>query len=98
MSGYVTERARDKIARLAGEGLDLVAFWRASNEAIASVVPHYMSPCWFTLDPASLLVTSHYQPEVLELPGEWLAHEYYEDDAHKFTDIARSERGFSTIH
>ena len=30
------------------------------GEIIAPLVPHYMGPCWFTLDPASLLVTSHY--------------------------------------
>jgi len=59
MSEYATQRARDKIARLAGEGLDLVSFWRESTDAVASVVPHYMGPCWYTLDPASLLVTSH---------------------------------------
>jgi DNA-binding CsgD family transcriptional regulator len=98
MSAYAMERARDKIARLVGEGLDLVTFWHAASEAVASVVPHYMTPCWFTLDPASLLVTSHYQTEVLELPVEWFAHEYYADDVHKFADIVRSERGFSTIH
>lgn len=57
-----------------------------------------MSPCWFTLDPASLLATSHYQAEILEIPSEWLAHEYYEDDAHKMSDVARSQRGISTLH
>ena len=57
-----------------------------------------MSPCWFTLDPASLLATSHYQAEILEIPSEWLAHEYYQDDAHKMSDVARSDRGISTLH
>ena len=93
MSGYATQRARDKIVRLAGQGLDLVTFWRESSEAVARAVPHYMTPCWFTLDPASLLVTSHYQTEIPELPPEWLAHEYFEDDFHKMADVARSERG-----
>jgi hypothetical protein len=36
-----------------------VYFWREAGDAIAGVVPHYLAPCWFTLDPASLLVTSH---------------------------------------
>ena len=98
MSAYVTQRARDTIIRLAGQGLDLVTFWQESSEAVARVVPHYQTPCWFTLDPSSLLVTSHYQTELPELPPEWLAHEYYEDDFHKFADVARSERGFSTLH
>jgi DNA-binding CsgD family transcriptional regulator len=98
MSASTQQRVRDKIARLAGEGLDLVPFWEAATEAVARVVPHYMTPCWFTLDPASLLVTSHYQTEYVALPPDWLAHEYYADDFHKMADIARSERGFSTLH
>jgi DNA-binding CsgD family transcriptional regulator len=98
MSVYVTERARDAIVRLAGQGLDLPTFWRESSHALARVVPHCMTPCWYTLDPSSLLVTSHYQTEVLELPPEILIHEYLEDDVHKMADVARSERGVSTLH
>ena len=98
MSAYAMDRARDKIASLAGQGLDLVTFWHASSEVVASVVPHYMTPCWYTLDPASLLVTSHYQTNFFELPPEWLAHEYFEDDFHKLADVARSRRGISTLH
>ena len=98
MSELSMQRARDRIARLACQGLDLPAFWRASAEVVARVVPHYSSPCWHTLDPASLLVTSHYQTELPELPAEWLAHEYFEDDVQKFADVARSERGMSTLH
>ncbi len=98
MNGYAKQRARDKIAWLAGQGLDLVTFWQESSDAVARVVPHYMSPCWFTLDPASLLVTSHYQKEFIAIPPEWLAHEYFEDDFHKLADVARSDRGISTLH
>jgi len=98
MSGYAKQRAMDTIVRLAGQGFDLVTFWRESAEALARVVPHYMTPCWFTLDPVSLLVTSHYQTELPELPPEWLAHEYYEDDFHKIAGAARSDRGISTLH
>ena len=98
MGWYAKERARERIAELGGRGLDLPTFWRESTDALAAAVPHYMSPCWFTLDPASLLVTSHYQPELLEIPPEWLAHEYYEDDFHDIAGVARSERGLSTLH
>jgi DNA-binding CsgD family transcriptional regulator len=92
------QRASDKIARLAGHGLDLVCFWRASTEALASAVPHDWAPCWFTLDPASLLVTSHFDEGVPELPSQWLLHEYYQDDVNKLADVARSKRGISTLH
>jgi DNA-binding CsgD family transcriptional regulator len=96
---YAKERAVERIAQLAGRGLDLVTFWQESADAIANAVPHYLTPCWFTLDPASLLVTSHYDHDLIpELPPEWLAHEYYEDDFHQMADVARSERGVSTLH
>ena len=78
------ERAHDRLAELSGRGLDLLAtFWRESAEVIETVVPHYLAPCFFTLDPASLLATSHYQEGLPEIPAEWLAHEYFEDDVHK---------------
>ena len=98
MSETAKQRARDKIAWLAGQGLDLVTFWHDSSAEVARAVPHYMSPCWFTLDPASLLITSHYSPVMPPLPDEWMAHEYFEDDFHRISDVARSQRGISTIH
>jgi DNA-binding CsgD family transcriptional regulator len=98
MNDYAKQRVRDTIARLAGQGLDLVTFWRQSSEVLAKAVPHYLSPCWFTLDPMSLLVTSHFQTELPELPAEWIAHEYFEDDFHKIADVARSKQGASTLH
>ncbi len=99
MGWYAKERARERIARLAGEGLDLVTFWSEARDALAPAVPYYLTPCWYTLDPASLLVTSHYDHGLIpELSGAWLAHQYYEDDFHKLADVARSERAVSTLH
>jgi DNA-binding CsgD family transcriptional regulator len=98
VSSDTRQRASDRIARLAGQGLDLVGFWRASTQALAGVVPHDGAPCWFTLDPASLLVTSHFDEGVPELPPQWLLHEYYQDDVNQLADIARSQRGISTLH
>ena len=98
MKSYAHSRAHERIAALAGEGLDLPTFWRESTEILGRVVPHYMSPCWYTLDPASLLATSHFQAELDELPSEWLATEYYEDDFHSMAGVARSERGISTLY
>jgi DNA-binding CsgD family transcriptional regulator len=95
---YAKERARERIAELPGQGLDLVTFWRKSTEAIAAAVPHYLTPCWFTLDPASLLATSHHEDGLPEIPHEWLMHEYFEDDFHKMADVARSRRGVSTLY
>jgi DNA-binding CsgD family transcriptional regulator len=98
VSSDAKQRAKDKITRLAGQGLDLVSFWRASTEALTSVVAYDFAPCWFTLDPASLLVTSHFDEGVPELPPQWLLHEYYQDDVNKLVEVARSRRGISTLH
>jgi DNA-binding CsgD family transcriptional regulator len=99
MRSYSKERAADRIAELPGRGLDLITFWCESRDVLARAVPYYMTPCWFTLDPASLLVTSHHDHGMIgELPPEWLAHEYYEDDFHNLAGVARSERGVSTLH
>jgi len=92
------QRAHDKIARIAGQGLDLVGFWRACTPVLAEAVPHYYAPCWHTLDPASLLITSHFDEGIPEVPAEWLAAEYLEDDINKLADVARSKRGLQTLH
>jgi hypothetical protein len=75
-----------------------VTFWRASAEALTRAVLYDFAPCWFTLDPASLLVTSHFDEGVPELPPQWMIREYYQDDVNKLVDVARSERGISTLH
>ncbi len=97
-SSYAKERALDRITELAGQGNDVISFWREATEALRPAIPHYMSPCWYTLDPASVLITSHYQAEIDVFPKEFLEHEYFEDDVHKISDVARSERGISTLH
>jgi DNA-binding CsgD family transcriptional regulator len=97
-SSYAMQSAKDRVAELAGRGLDLAAFWCEATEIIAPAVPFYVTPCFYTLDPLSLLATSHYHEGLPEIPREWLALEYYEDDFNKMTDVARSERGVATLH
>lgn len=75
-----------------------MTFWREATDAIASAVPFYETPCFYTLDPASLLATSHYHEGLPEIPPEWLALEYYEDDYNKMADVSRSTRGVGTLH
>ncbi|MGH2895974.1 MAG: helix-turn-helix transcriptional regulator [Solirubrobacteraceae bacterium] len=98
MGPYARQRAVDRIAELSRRGLDLVAFWREATDAIASAVPFYATPCFYTMDPASLLVTSHYHDGLPEIPSEWLALEYYDEDFNKMADVARSERRVATLH
>jgi DNA-binding CsgD family transcriptional regulator len=98
MTPHAQGRAKDRITALAASGLDLVTLWREASEVITPLVPHYMGACWFTLDPASLLITSHFNEFMPELPHDSLALEYYEDDVHNLADVARSSRGVSTLH
>jgi hypothetical protein len=76
----------------------MVAFWRASGSVLADAVPQAVAPCCYTIDPASRLLTSHFNEEMLELPPEWLVHEYAEDDVIQLTDVARSPSGVSTLY
>jgi DNA-binding CsgD family transcriptional regulator len=92
------QRAADKIARLCAEPRDLVSLWQDTTAVLAAVIPHYLTPCWYTLDPASLLMTSHYQFGLVEFPDRWLAAEYYDEDVQAVPDVARSVTGISTLH
>lgn len=98
MATEAKQRALDKIVRVSAQGLDLVHLWRECAEPIASAIPHYWAPCWFTLDPATLLITSHFDEGIPALPPEWLEAEYFVDDVHKLADVARSAPGLSTLH
>jgi DNA-binding CsgD family transcriptional regulator len=94
---YAKERAVARIAELATGGRDLVTLWQESTEILKPVIPHYWNPCWYTLDPASLLITSHFQEGMPEFPKEYFTY-HYEHDVNEFPDVARSERGISTLH
>ena len=98
MTAYARDRALSRIADLACHGHDVVTFWTEVTEVMAPVVPHYGGPCWYTVDPASLLMTSHFNPDMPELPTEWLELEYYGEDVHNLATVARSASGFSTLH
>jgi DNA-binding CsgD family transcriptional regulator len=98
MGSHARQRAAERIAELSASGHDLVTFWRASSEALEGAVPHYDKPCWYTLDPASLLITSHYHDGLPQYPPKMLRHEYYGEDVNQIADVVRSESGLSTLH
>jgi DNA-binding CsgD family transcriptional regulator len=91
-------RAREKIIQLCAQGNDLVGLWRACTVPLSTAIPHHWAPCFYTLDPASLLITSHFDEGIPEIPAEWLEQEYLGDDVHQLADIARSDTGLSTLH
>ena len=97
MRAYARERAYERMAALTGQGLDLVSLWRESAEVIRPAVPYYVAPCWFTLDPASLLITSHFNEHMPVLPPEALTNEYVVDDVNKLADVVHSPTGASTL-
>jgi len=97
MSVRARERAVDRIAELATRHLDLAGFWSECSAVIDPILPNFGGACWFTMDPDSLLVTSHVNETMPELPENWGALEYYEEDVHKLADVATSRDGVSTL-
>jgi DNA-binding CsgD family transcriptional regulator/GAF domain-containing protein len=98
VSADTAQRATETIARLCAQATDLVSLWQASTQVLARQVPHWWTPCWYTLDPASLLMTSHFHKGLDEFPHQWLASEYYDDDVNRIVDVVRSPSGISTLH
>lgn len=93
------DRGLEQIADVSGRGSDLVTLWRDVSEIVTPLVPNVTGPCCFTLDPASLLITSHFNSVLYyELPEEMLRGEYLVDDVHDMASVARSPSGVSTIH
>lgn len=98
MKAYERRRAAERVTALAGEGQDLIGFWRSVNEVVAPLVPSFMGPCWYTVDPGSLLITSHFNEHMPVVPHEFLTMEYYDEDVNQLADVARSKSGTSTLH
>lgn len=96
----MTDHARllERMERSCRTGTDLVTLWRASAELLASAVPHFASPCFFTVDPESRLATSHFQEGLPEIPADWLGREYLEQDYNSMTEVLTSREGFGTLH
>jgi hypothetical protein len=89
------DRGLERIADVSSRGSDVVALWRDVSEIVAPLVPNLMGPCCFTLDPASLLMTSHFNPALTyELPEEMLRGEYLVDDVHDMASVAGRPAAF----
>ncbi|MBC7291306.1 MAG: LuxR family transcriptional regulator, partial [Actinotalea sp.] len=91
-------RTLDALERVARRGSDLVTLWRDVGRLLAPAVPHAHAPCFFTVDPTSLLITSHFQEGMAEIPAAWLAREYAAPDANSMLDVLRSAGGTGTLH
>lgn len=93
-----TDVTLERLTSVARSGLDLVRLWREVTLLIASAVPHFEAPCFFTVDPSSLLMTSHFQEGLPKIPAEWLAREYARPDFNSMTEVLRSPSGVGTLH
>ena len=91
MGAFGMDRGVERIEDVTARGSDLVTMWRNVSDIIGPLVPNMLGPCCFTLDPASLLMTSHFNPALYyELPEEMLLGEYLQDDVHDMVSVARS--------
>jgi DNA-binding CsgD family transcriptional regulator len=81
---------RQRFVRLAHRERDLVSFFDAADRALAASVP-FDASCWLTLDPATLLPTSHFTREFgFEHLMLLASNEYVENDVNKFASLARA--------
>lgn len=80
-------RARGELERVAHAGLDAETLFRRAADVIGAVIP-FDGGCWHTLDPATLLITSHWT----NLSGDGfpmvLENEYRQHDTGKFATLA----------
>ncbi len=93
-----SERVIDKLESVARSGADLVTLWRETGPLLAEAVPHFEAACFFTVDPSSLLTTSHFQEGLPEIPAEWLGREYAEGDYNSMREVLQSSKGVGTLH
>lgn len=64
---------------------------------LSSVLTFDWFPCWFTVDPTSLLVTSHFNADIAELDPVVFHNEYVDEDVNKIADLAVSARPVATL-
>jgi DNA-binding CsgD family transcriptional regulator len=91
------QRAVERIATLSQRGLDVVTFWRECTAVLSGALAFDWYPCWFTLDPTSLLITSHFNEDVEVLDPAVFHNEYVDDDVNKIADLAASALPVSTL-
>jgi DNA-binding CsgD family transcriptional regulator len=83
---------RQRFIRLIHRNLSLEEFLEAADRSLASLI-EFDSSCWLSLDPSTLLPTSHFTREVAsDHLMELAANEFLEDDVNKFADLARASR------
>jgi DNA-binding CsgD family transcriptional regulator len=97
MTAEQRARAKAEILRLAATDIDQTLLWAQATELIRSAMP-FATSCWHQVDPATMLITSHFNELGEPMPPGWTENEYQEDDVGKFADLARSRQRAGSIH
>lgn len=92
-------RLQREVVRLAHRGLDLEGFLSAVEARLSAVLQHDGAACFFTVDPATMLITGHHNRDLAAddarrraVNAGVMENEYREADFNKFVDLARSPR------
>lgn len=97
MAAAVSDQ-RLPFARLLHRGLDLPSYFDAADRTLAQLV-QFDASCWLSLDPATLLPTSHFSREYgFDQLLMLAANEYLEDDENRFADLSRTDPPVGTLH
>lgn len=91
------ELAGDKLERLARDSTETVSFWREATDVLRGVIPFDFHPCWFTVDPSTMLITSHVNDGLGYTPKEIATAWYAEGDVNSPADLAALRRGATTV-
>ena len=84
--------SRRSFVHLLHRDLDVENFFAGADDALARLIA-YDSSCWLSLDPATLLPTSHFTRQIgTDHLLEMAAIEFLEDDVNKFSELARAPR------
>jgi DNA-binding CsgD family transcriptional regulator len=88
-------RTRAQLARLAKTATSPGEFWPEADRLVKREMP-FGTSCWHTADPATSLLTSHYNPYGEHLPPMWSRYEYGDEvgppDTFTFALLARASR------
>ncbi|MBA3778521.1 MAG: helix-turn-helix transcriptional regulator [Chloroflexi bacterium] len=99
---HAQQMALERIRRLSCAGLDVAGYLDEVNPIVSHVVPNQAgeqkAPYWYTVDPASHLVTSVYGQGCDVEPSEYMKWELFAEDVMKTADVLANPRGVQTLH
>lgn len=91
------ELAEHKLERLARDATDTVSFWRDATDVLRGLLPFDFYPCWFTVDPTTLLVTGHMNEGLESTPPQIAQAWYVEGDVNSPAHLATVRGGALTV-